>query len=441
MNIFKKNRNKIIKSFSSGLIFLSSSEEKIRNSDVHYKFRQDSDFYYLTGVEIPETSILIDCKNKKSYLFIPDINLLHQIWIGKQLTANEAMKRYKFDFVHYNSEFKNIFHALQKKNKKIFSLPRDKKKINKLISPKKLDQSELRLVLNELRVRKEKEEIDFILKANKISLKGHVTAMKAAKNSTFEHEVQAALEGECLKAGCQHMAYGSIVAGGKNAAILHYVENNAKLKKTDLMLIDAGCEYNHFASDITRTFPISGKFSKKQSEIYSIALDTQKSCIKMVKPGVSIFDIHNHACEEITKGLKALGIFKDLPIKDIIKSQTHRIFFPHGIGHMLGLDVHDVGGIDPKHAKKKVRNLRAARKLEPGFVLTIEPGIYFIKAHFEDKDLHKQTEKYINWKKAKSYYSVGGIRIEDNILVTKTGYRNLTSVPKEIAEIEKVMRE
>lgn len=442
MKLYKENRKKLMQSLKDGLILVVSAEEKQRNSDVNYLFRQDSDFLYLTGIDHIKYALLLDPKNSTAHLFLTDLDPQFQIWIGKQITITEAKKRYKVEQAHYLSNFNHTFSRLSKKYKRLylFSQAEAFLKKQKIKTKLKRDAKTLRLALDELRVRKSPEEIRLLQKANDISYHGHVAAMKNIKPQRFEYEAQSHLENEFRKAGAIHNAYPSIVASGQNAAILHYHDNNMKCGKNDLLLIDAGCEYKGYASDITRTFPVSGKFSQKQKEIYQVVLDAQKQCIQMIRPGVTMFEIHEQASRWLCKGLIKTGILYDHPVDDLLKKNIHRYFFPHGIGHMLGLDVHDVGGRDPKAPqKKKAASLRTSRKLEEGMVITIEPGIYFIPGHFENKKTRKDTAKYINWKKADPYRSVGGIRIEDDIVVTKTGHKNLTRVPKEIKDIEKLM--
>lgn len=436
---YAKNRLNLTRRLKEGLIFVSSAPETSRNSDVNHPFRQDSDFLYLSGIEEPNSHLLIDPKTKKSYLFIPDFNLLHQIWEGRQLTTKEARQKYGFDFVLYHSDFKKTFAKLAKRYRQIHTLRHCFSSLKKYKIRKRFTHEKLRHALNELRVRKSKEEIALIKKANEISKKGHLAAMRNSRAGLYEYGIQACLEQPFLACGAKHRAYPSIVAAGRNAAVLHYHDNDARCRSADLVLIDAGCEIKGYASDITRTFPVTGKFSKKQTDIYQIVLKTQKKCIQMVRPHVSMIDIHLTACRVIIRGLIDLKIFKTKDVDLILKKRWYRVFFPHGIGHMLGLDVHDVGGKDP-NLKQKPKYLRSTRRLETGMVITVEPGIYFIEAHFKNKKLIRETRHVIDWKKARGYFSVGGIRIEDNILVTSNGYQNLTSVPKEIKEIEKIMK-
>lgn len=436
------HRKKLMAALPDSLILLVSSHEAKRNSDVDYLFRQDSDFLYLSGITEPHHAIILDAKNQASHLFIPDTNTLHQIWMGKQLTKDAAKKYYGFDHTHYLSEFKTVFLKLKKGHKKFHALKNTAAFFRKHKTAARFEAKPLRVALNELRVRKSPDEIKLMQHANAISKIGHIAAMQATKPGVSEFIVQAALEKEFLAGGALHQAYPAIVASGNNAAILHYHSHNAPCKNGDFLLIDAGCEINGYAADITRTFPVNGKFSKIQRDIYEIVLATQKDCIRMVRPGISVADLHRQACHTITQGLMDLGFYKLTDIKEIIEKELHRYFFPHGIGHMLGLDVHDVGGRDPnaKPERNKQKYLRTARKLEAGMVVTVEPGIYFIDAHFDSKETRKKTAQQINWARASEYRSVGGIRIEDDIVVTAKGHFNLTSVPKEITDIEKIMK-
>lgn len=440
----KNHRKNLMAALPDGLIFLVSSDEKRRNSDVFYRFRQDSDFLYLTGITHTDHALLLDPKAKAAHLFVPDMDPMFQIWHGRQKTASQAKSFFGVDFVHYAKDLPAVFAKLSKKYRKLHVLDsgKDALKRRKIRTALKADVKTLRVTLSESRARKSEAELEALRTANRVSHRGHVAAMRAMRPGMMEYEVQAVMEREFLGAGAIHCAYPSIVASGANAAILHYHENDMACRSGDLILIDAGCEWQGYGSDVTRTFPVSGNYDRRQAEIYQIVLNAQKECIGMIRPGVSVLDLHRHACRSMTRALMELGIFRSKDAEAIVKDGAHAIFFPHGIGHLLGLDVHDVGAKDPnaKQPRDKPKNLRASRVLEPGFVLTVEPGLYFIDAHFESKDTHKKTAKHIDWKKAEDYRAVGGIRIEDDIYVTRGGHENLTTVPKEIREIEALMR-
>lgn len=440
--LYRKNRENLMRALPDGLIIVASGAEKSRNSDVDYRFRQDSDFLYLTGITHPHHALVLDPKSKTSHLIIPDRDTRFQIWVGRQMTTQEAKKTHGVNEAHYASDFPKVLAKLRKKYRKIYCGEASQGLLKKwqIAHPKKSLGLDFRVALNELRIRKSPIELDFMRIANRISHDGHVTAMRATRPGLHEFQIQAAMERDFLDGGAIHNAYSSIVAAGANAAILHYHENNAVCGKDDLLLIDAGCEWHGYAADVTRTYPVSGKFSREQATIYEIVLAAQKQCIEIVKPGVSVLDLHRLACKIIAEGLAACGILKGDP-EDAVKNDAHAIFFPHGIGHFLGLDVHDVGAKDPKAkpVKNKPKHLRASRVLEAGFVVTVEPGIYFIDAHFKNAATRKKYAKWIDWKIAESYRCVGGIRIEDDIVVTRNGYENLTTVPKEISDIEKLM--
>jgi Xaa-Pro dipeptidase len=435
--LYQLNRKKLFSKITDGFILLEASHEVIRNGDVPYTFRQESNFIYLTGIESPGYSLILDSKKKKTYLFIPVQNEHHHIWHGNLLSTKQAKQKYRADYVYDQKDFNKILKQLLRRSKKIHTLESGKNKLRKEKIKANINTTTLKDCLDELRSIKSPLEISFLKKANQISKLSHVSTMKQTKKGMNEYELQAVFESSCLKKGAKHQAYQPIVASGRNAAILHYSENNHRIQSSNLILIDAGCEWLGYAADITRTFPASGKFSKKQKDIYQAVLNVQVQCIKMIKTGASTQEIHLHSCRQILKELINLGIVKDLPLETLIKKNVHKIFYPHGIGHLLGLDVHDVGA---KKKTKKKNSLRSPIFLKPGMVLTVEPGIYFLDVYFKSKAKRKKFSPYINWKKADQYYSIGGVRIEDDVLVTKTGHQNLTKVPKTIQSIEKIMR-
>lgn len=441
-SLYQRNRQKLFSQVKDGLVLVSSAPEFIRNNDTYYHFRQDSYFLYLTGIELPQHLLLLDPKRKKSHLFIPDINDHHRVWVGRQLTTADAKKKYGFSSVHYLSNFSSVLKACTKGYRKLHlldssALKHAAIKSHKIPATLTKDTKTLKPILDACRRYKEPEELEFMQIANRISAVAHIKAMQQIRAGMNECEVMAVLENEFLKSGAFHSAYRSIVAGGVNASILHYIDNNATCRKGDLILIDAGCEWHGYASDVTRAFPISGKFSAKQAEIYQIVLDTQKVCIDAIKPGATMSSIHILACKTLLAGLMKIGLVQNGSIDELFAKQVHFVFFPHGIGHLLGLDVHDVGATRSKN--KSMKNLRSDTILEPGMVVTVEPGLYFIEAFFDSAKTRKKFADHINWKKAEAYRSVGGIRIEDDIIVTKTGHRNLTTVPKEIRDIEELM--
>ncbi|RYX98776.1 M24 family metallopeptidase [bacterium] len=270
-------------------------------------------------------------------------------------------------------------------------------------------------ILHEMRLIKSAEEMDVMRKANFITQEAHIKAMQLTKPGMYEYEVEGIIDNEFRRNGSYAAAYNSIVGTGVNATILHYVDNNQQLKDGDLLLIDAGAEYGFYAGDITRTFPVNGKFTKAQKDVYEVVLEANKQATEMVKPGVKFLDIHNKAVEVLTEGMVKIGLLKG-DVETLIKEEKYKQFYMHKTGHWLGMDVHDVGRYFDKDSQ--------SRTIEAGMVMTIEPGLYI-----QENSVDIPSE----------YIGIG-IRIEDDILVTETGYENLSKrVPKEIDEIESLM--
>ena len=273
-----------------------------------------------------------------------------------------------------------------------------------------------------MRVLKTPEEIEIMQRAADIAAEAHVEAMKAVRPGMMEYEVEALIEAIFRKQGSAGPSYTSIIGGGGNATILHYIDNKDELKDGDLLLVDAGCEYKGYASDITRTFPVNGKFTEAQAEIYDVVLETQKSCVDMVRPGVRLEDLKTHSIEMLTEGMVRLGLLKGDP-KKLIEEKKYMQFYMHNLGHFLGIDVHDAG---------RYYHKGESRPAEAGMVMTIEPGIYV------SPDTSRIPEGFNKDIPAK-YLGIG-VRIEDDVLVTENGSRVLTDkVTKERAEIEAIM--
>ncbi len=273
------------------------------------------------------------------------------------------------------------------------------------------------LLIHEMRLHKTEEEVELMARAGEIAAEAHILAMQNCKPGMNESQIESIIEHHFRMNGANGAAYNSIVGGGENATILHYVENNMELKNGDLLLIDAGCEYKGYASDITRTFPVNGKYTKAQKEVYEVVLDVQKQCIEATKTGTTIKERQDLSIELLTEGMKKLGLLKGAT-KTLIKKKKYEKYYMHGVGHYIGMDVHDAGRYFTDQTAKD------SRPFAPGMVLTVEPGIY---VPADDKSA---PEKYRGI----------GIRIEDDVLVTEDGNRNLTAkVPKEIEEIEALM--
>ena len=411
----------------NSVLLIPGANTQYRNADSAYAFRQDSNFYYLSGFCEPDSlmAIINNDDGINSIIFVPPKDKLKEIWDGHRAGPIGAAKEFLFDKAYDNSEIDNmmpeilfgcdqVLYPIGKKNgfdQKVIdwtteasSKDRHSKSINIL------DASS---TIGNARLIKDDHEISLIKKACDISAEAHIEAMKNVKNAESEQSIESLYVYEFSKRGGRFPAYTPIVAGGENACVLHYIENNKKLNKNELLLVDAGCEYEMYASDITRTYPISGKFSKEQLEIYKIVLDAMNAAIDKVKDGNNIMEPQQISEKIITNGLVELGLLHGDP-EDLHKKGAFKDFYMHKIGHWLGLDVHDAG--DYMEGDDFM-------KFKPGMITTIEPGIYISRSmDVDDK-----------WKGI-------GIRIEDDILVTKDGNVNLTKkVPSDPAEIESLM--
>ncbi len=411
----------------NSVLLIPGANTQYRNADSAYAFRQDSNFYYLSGFCEPDSlmAIINNDDGINSIIFVPPKDKLKEIWNGHRAGPIGAVKEFLFDKAYDNSEIDNmmpeilfgcdqVLYPIGKKNgfdQKVIdwtteasSKDRHSKSINIL------DASS---TIGNARLIKDDHEISLIKKACDISAEAHIEAMKNVKNAESEQSIESLYVYEFSKRGGRFPAYTPIVAGGENACVLHYIENNKKLNKNELLLVDAGCEYEMYASDITRTYPISGKFSKEQLEIYKIVLDAMNAAIDKVKEGNNIMEPQEISEKIITNGLVELGLLHGDP-EELHKKGAFKDFYMHKIGHWLGLDVHDAG--DYMEGDDFM-------KFKPGMITTIEPGIYISRSmDVDDK-----------WKGI-------GIRIEDDILVTKDGNENLTKkVPSDPTEIESLM--
>jgi Xaa-Pro aminopeptidase len=311
--------------------------------------------------------------------------------------------------------------------------------LGKVTAKKKIvSKSKLRDILDDLRACKSPSELQLMQNANAISARAHREVMARTRPGMREYEVQAIFESECTRSGLRHLAYPSIVATGINSAVLHYRRNTACLNNGDLLLIDAGAEDRGYAADITRTFPVNGRFNRRQRDIYQIVLAAQKESIERARPGIISAELHVHSMSVLATGLKSLGLLLGT-IESLVEGGAIRLFYPHGLTHMLGLDVHDtLGGKRRQMPNPTKVPVRFVAKLEPGFVITMEPGIYFIGALLNNPELRQKYKTSVDFSKAEKFLDFGGVRIEDDIVIQEKGpARNLTVVPKEIADIEK----
>ena len=414
----------------NSIALLASAPPRMRNGDAEYPYRQNSDFYYLTGFteEHAFLALIPGRKQGETVLFCQEKDKQKELWTGILMGPDAACAELGIDDAFPISDIDDILPGLiEGRDRVYYSMGKDDHFDNQVMDWVKVIRNKAKMgahppgefmvldhLLHELRLFKSAGEIKLMETAAKISAQGHKRAMSCCKPGIKEYEMEAELLYAFARNGSRAPAYNSIVAAGDNACILHYNTNNAEVKEGDLILIDAGCEYEYYASDITRTFPATGKFTPEQKAIYQLVLDAQNAAIDAVAPGASWDEPHNASVKVITRGLIKLGLLKGRA-SQLIKAEAYRDFYMHRVGHWIGMDVHDVGDykIDDHW-----------RLLEPGMVTTIEPGIYISPDN-------KKVEK--RWRGI-------GVRIEDDVLVTKQGNRILSKgIPKTVEEIESFM--
>ncbi len=427
MDQYAERRRQLLETID-GVAVLASSPVTIRNNDVEHEYRQDSDLYYFTGFDEPGCVLLLSTVHSehREVMFVQPRDKKREIWDGARAGVEGAqstcgvdatfdLKQLAEKLPGYFTGAKQLYYELGRQaamDEQIFSAiakARGKGRTPKLW-PGTIRHPEA--VWHELRLRKSEEELRLMRRAASITAQAHRQAMRQAAPGKHEYEIEATLQEVFCRNGARRTAYAPIVGSGPNATVLHYTANDRRIQDGDLVLIDAGCEYRYYAADITRTFPVNGRFTPPQREIYDVVLRAQQLAVAAVRPGTTIEKVHDVVLRKIVAGLIELGLLEG-EADSIIKKKEHKRFFPHRSSHWLGMDVHDVGAyfIDGE-----------ARQLEPSMVLTIEPGVY-IAADDEKVD--------------PAYRGIG-IRIEDDVLVTADGHEVLTAaVPKTIAEVER----
>jgi Xaa-Pro aminopeptidase len=412
----------------NSVALIASSKEMLRNGDAHYRFRQRSDFFYLTGFNEPEACLILFSEGK-SILFNRPRNQSQEQWTGRRLGNEMASQALKMDASYpIDTLSQELPKLLAERDTVLYLVGVDEFShtyiFQALESVKALQRrgikapnsiADLEPLISEMRLFKSPAECALMRKAAHISVEAHLRAMTIAKSVKYEYELEAEITYTFLRHGCRASAYDSIVASGENACILHYTDNNQPLNPNALILIDAGGEYGNYAADITRTFPKNGEFTPHQRDIYELVLKAQKAGVAAIKPGLPWNMIQTTMIRILTEGLCELGLLTQ-DVETCITKELYKPFYMHNSGHWLGLDVHDCGSY-----KKDGQ----WRPLEPGMVLTVEPGLY-IPNNIEGIDSR--------------YWNIG-VRIEDDILVTKDGHENLTgALPVEIQDIEALMR-
>ncbi|KAH0536994.1 hypothetical protein FGG08_006166 [Glutinoglossum americanum] len=402
---------------------------------------------YLEG---QKTSMIEDCDEAQPFsiptgkliLYIPPIDADEVIWTGLPLSLEEALKKYDVDEARYSTDVNGSLAGLAKEPgcSKIWAIHPQISEHVTFLEFRDKDYSLLKEAIEECRVVKDVYEIGLIRKANEISAGAHHAVMRAVKEAKNEQELEAVFLHHCISHGSHKQAYHSIVASGTNAATLHYQKNDEPLSGRLNLLLDAGCEYACYASDITRTFPLSGHFTPPSLAIYNLVLLMQKTCTAALKADVLWEEIHVLAHKVAITGLLEIGVLAGGTAEQILEQRTSVAFFPHGLGHYLGLDTHDSGG-HPRYGDEDsmFRYLRVRGKVPAGSVVTVEPGIYFCDFIISPYLGDPAHSKFIDKDVLAKYWEVGGVRIEDNILITPDGYENLTTVVKEVSEMERLI--
>jgi len=433
INEFEMHRkNFFAKMSDNSIAFFPAAREVTRSNDTEFSFCQDKNFYYLTGFNEPDAllALIKSASQEQAVLFSLPKDKSHEIWHGRRIGQEKACQEFGFDqcftldekgdlISEYLNGLNQVYFTFddEQLSQQVFAyLAQVRAKVRQgMKAPTQLIDASP--IINDLRLIKSSDEIELMRQVNFISGLAHQRAMQKTQSGLFEYQIENEILHEFTRYGARYAAYATIVAGGDNANILHYTDNNEPLNDNDLLLIDAGGELFGYAADITRTFPVKGKFTAPQKALYELVLDAKTQVILAIKPGVTFAKLNEIANECLTKGLLDLAILSG-DLTELIKEKACKKYFIHGLGHWLGLDVHDVGDYHINDNKEQ------CREFVPGMVLTIEPGLYM---PLDDMDIAEQ------WRGI-------GIRIEDNIVVTSNGCENLTAnCPETISDIEALM--
>jgi len=428
--LFAGNRARFFGALGNDAALLFAAPHVIRNGDAEFRYRQNSDVFYLTGWEDPEVAVLFRPGAEQPFLmFVQERNPDMEIWTGRRFGPEGAMSRFGADQAYPFAElaqrlpdllqgYRNLHYRFAEDADRdqllIGSLAKARRKARKnglAVPDAFIDPSR---TLHELRLFKQPAELERLDRASELTADAHVAAMRATAPGVFEYELESVIEHTFRKGGGMGPGYTSIVGGGNNATVLHYIENKDALQDGTLVCVDAGCEYGMYTADVTRTWPVNGKFTPAQAALYQVVLDSQEAAIAQASVGNTWRSIHKVAARVLTEGMIRVGLLEG-EVDDIMADESYKRWFMHGTSHWLGLDVHDVGSYFDEGE---------SRVLEPGMVLTVEPGLYV------PEDAEDAPEQFRGI----------GIRIEDDVLITEDGNRVLTAAaPKTISEIETVM--
>lgn len=457
--VYTTRRHSLKNLLHGGIILLPGNSDTPMNYPANtYPFRQDSTFLYFFGLDQPDLVGVIDLDNGEEIIFGNDVSIEDIIWMGPQPAMTERALKVGVNKVLPTDELSGFIQKARSQNRTIHFLPPYRHETRKLIESllgipaaeqKQRASVDLIKAVVKLRSIKEPCEIEELEKAAAIGFEMHFTAMKMAKPGVAEREIAGRIEGIALSKG-SGVSFPVILS--QNGEILHNHDHSQILQEGRLMIVDAGAEsLLHYACDFTRTVPVGGKFSSRQRDIYQIVLDANNTATAHARPGVTYQSIHLMACRVIASGLRDLGLMKG-DVEEAVNQGAHALFFPHGLGHMMGLDVHDMENLGEDFVgydeeTSRIRQfgsayLRFARKLQPGFVITNEPGIYFIPELIRLWRQENRFSDFINYDKVEEYIGFGGIRLEDDLLITETGCRLLGKrIPVSIDEVEETMRD
>jgi Xaa-Pro aminopeptidase len=430
ISIYRSRRERLVRAIGEGVALVPTAPERPRNRDSHYPYRFDSYFYYLTGFTEPEaTLVVVGGRSPRTLLFCRERNEEREIWDGFRHGPDAARERFGFDEAHPAAALDEVLPRLLENQPALhYPIGADAEWDARVIrglnavrarsragvaAPERVQ--DVRAVLDDMRLLKDAHEAALMRRAGGIAAAAHRRAMQSARPGRNEYEIEAELLYEFRRNGAQFPAYSPIVAGGPNACVLHYVSNSMPLRDGELLLIDAGCELDGYASDITRTFPVNGRFSGAQREVYELVLASQRAAMDKVRPGTAWNEPHDAAVRVLAQGMLDLGLLAGT-LDTVLEKELYRRFYMHRTGHWLGLDVHDAG---------EYKRQGSWRALAPGMVLTVEPGLYIRAA----ADVPERLRDI-------------GVRIEDDVLVREGGCEVLTAeAPKRIDDIEALMRD
>ena len=426
---YRERRARVLQAIQPGVLVVPSAPLAIRNNDVEYDYRQNSDFYYLTGFDEPESVLVLGGDSGKPFsLFVRARDPAREVWDGARAGVDGATDEFDADQAFPIAELADkLLDLLQNTPTLFYRLGLDRGFDDSVLGA--LDRVRARArqgvscpativdpgtVLHEMRLVKSKHELDLMRRAVEITHEAHAKVMAMAQPGMYEYEVEGALREVFCKNGSERVAYSPIVGSGPNATVLHYRRNNRRMGEGDLLLVDAGSEYGYYASDVTRTFPVSGRFSDAQRRVYEIVLSAQQASIEATRPGVTLDEVHDKSVQVIARGLVELGVIEG-PVDKAIEEQRYKPYFMHRTSHYLGMDVHDVGAY---HIQGKPRPLAA------GMVITVEPGVYIAPSAEVPEE-----------------YRGIGVRIEDDVLVAPEGQTVLSAaIPRTVADVERACR-